>query len=126
MMNHVNSDMTNKMTRVARATMSPCAMSAPRPYGFSTTVSDMDRFPLLRRVYLMATYLMATRKTFGNEINNGGDSELIQFFNFQTIGINAVVSTALPSSIAGIIRWPRTPFRQASSKRGKPDDVSIA
>src|SRR5271165_3773792 len=53
MMNHVSNDMTSKMTRVARATMSPCAMSAPRPYGFSTTVSDMDRFPLLRRVYLI-------------------------------------------------------------------------
>src|ERR1700733_15250747 len=46
MMNHVSSDMINRMTRNDRAIMSPFAISAPRPYGLSTAVSFIDRFPL--------------------------------------------------------------------------------
>src|SRR5271166_4310295 len=53
MMNHVSNDMINRMTRIDRATMSPFAISAPRPYGFSTAVSCIDRFPLLNSAYCL-------------------------------------------------------------------------
>src|SRR5271163_5117421 len=44
MMNHVSSDMINRIRRIDLATTSPFAISAPRPYGFSTAVSCIDRF----------------------------------------------------------------------------------
>jgi hypothetical protein len=37
------------MARIDLAIISPFAISAPRPYGFSIAVSCIDRFPLLRK-----------------------------------------------------------------------------
>jgi len=39
MMNHVIKDMINRTARIDLLTILPLASSAPRPYGFSTTVS---------------------------------------------------------------------------------------
>ena len=44
----------------------------------------------------------------------------IYFVSFQTIGMDTVFSTGLPSSVAGNMRCPCTAFKHASSKRGKP------
>jgi hypothetical protein len=49
MMNQVRSDMINKMRRIDLAIISPFWIRAPRPYGFSTAVSCIDRFPLMEK-----------------------------------------------------------------------------
>src|SRR5882757_5790796 len=107
MMNHVSSDMISKITSVDLATKSPCWVSAPRPNGFSTVVSDMDRFPLLRQV-------LVTSKHFRPA------AERYLLVSFQAMGKATVFSTGLPSSVAGNIFNPWTAFKQASSRRGKP------
>jgi hypothetical protein len=43
------------------------------------------------------------------------------FVSFQTMGIDTVFSTGLPSSVAGSMRCPCTALKHASSKRGKPE-----
>src|SRR5262245_137916 len=126
MMYQENRDISTSTIRVPRATKSPCAQSASRPYGFSTTFVAASFSMISSSVQKGRGAPLPVFKTLNRSVTGHPvTSDRLQNFH-QSVSTNFTLKllqncTGLPFSVAGAQRVFVAYFAAASSRRADPE-----